>query len=79
MFERKVPRNSAARQRAVGTLNFVKVHDAGGLPGFVLNFLVVMRHKFGDHHAAARQELFDCQVLLHVFPVGFMRKHVPNQ
>jgi hypothetical protein len=44
-----------------------------------LNFLVVMRHKFGDHHAAARQELFDCQVLLHVFPVGFMRKHVPNQ
>jgi hypothetical protein len=31
----------------IGTLNFVKVHDADDLFGFVLDFLVAMRHKLG--------------------------------
>jgi hypothetical protein len=30
-----------------------------------------MGHKLGDDHAAARQELFDCNVLFHVFPLAY--------
>jgi hypothetical protein len=58
---------------AVGALNLVKVHDPDGLLGFVLNFLVAMRHKLGDDHAAARQELFYCQILFHISPIGLLR------
>jgi hypothetical protein len=57
----------------VGTLNFVKVHDADDLLGFVLNFLVVMGYKLGDDHAAASHEFFDCDVWFHVFSFGLLR------
>jgi len=54
----------------VGALNFVKVDNADDLFCFVLNFFVAMRHKFGDGHTAARQELINCFCLFHVFPFG---------
>jgi hypothetical protein len=54
-------------------LNFVKVHDADDLFGFVLNFLVAMSHKLGEDHAAACQELIHCFCLFHVFPFGLLR------
>jgi hypothetical protein len=57
----------------VGKLNFVKVHDADDLFGFVLHFLVAMRYKLGDDHAAARQELINRFSLFHVFPFGLLR------
>jgi hypothetical protein len=50
----------------IGTLNFVEVHNADDLFCFVLNFLVAMSHKLGEDHAAARQELFDCDLLFHI-------------
>jgi hypothetical protein len=50
----------------VGTLNFVKVHNADDLFCFVLNFFVTVSHKLGDNHATASQEFFNCDVLFHV-------------
>jgi hypothetical protein len=49
----------------VGTLNFVKVHDADDSLGLVLHFLVAVSYKLGDDHAATRQELIDCTLLFH--------------
>ncbi len=57
----------------VGALNFVKVHDADDLFGLVADFLVVMRYKLGENHAAACQEAFHCLCLFHVFPFGLLR------
>jgi hypothetical protein len=57
----------------VGAVNFVKVHDADDLLGFILNFLVAVSYKPGDDHAAASQEFFDCDVLFHIFAFGLLR------
>jgi hypothetical protein len=56
----------------VGALNFVKVHNAHNLLCFVLNFFVTMSHKLGNDHTTACQEFFNCDVLFHVFLVGFI-------
>ncbi len=50
----------------VGTLNFVKVHDADDLLALVLNFLVAVCYEPDDDHAAAGQEGFCCILLFHL-------------
>jgi hypothetical protein len=41
-----------------------------------LNFFVAMRHKLGDGHTTARQELINCFSLFHVFPFGLPTRQV---
>lgn len=56
----------------IGTLNFVKVHDADDFLGLILHFFEAVSYKLGDDHTAARQEVFNYDILFHVF-FGLLR------